>query len=89
MDDACFRPGRMPIRKADETAFPCAPARVYVLGGKPAGLCRRIPAVPIPEAAGNRISYGALIRAESGYVPTAADRRETAAKGGRAKKRQR
>lgn len=77
------------IRRSDEPAFPCAPARVYVLGGKPAGLCRRIPEMPIPETAGDRISYGALIRAESGYKPTAADRAALAAKGGRAKRRQR
>jgi hypothetical protein len=87
MDDAMFRPRTMMIRRSDETAFPCAPARVYVLGGKPAGLCRRIPVVQAPDAAGDRISYGALIRAESGYKPTEADRREIAARGGRAKKR--
>jgi hypothetical protein len=76
------------IRRSDELAFPCAPARVYVLGGKPVGLCRRVPVVHAPEAAGDRISYGALIRAESGYAVSAAARTR-AAKGGRMKRRPR
>ena len=70
----------------NEATRPCAPARVYVLGGKPVGACRSVPVVRVPETMPDRLSYGALIRAESEYRPSAAARARAAASGGRATK---
>ena len=85
MDDACFRPMRIPVRKSDEMACCCAPARVYVANGKPVGACQRVPNIRPPEGARDRISYGALIRAESSYVPSAKDRRLAGRRGAKKK----
>ena len=70
----------------NESIHPCAPARVYVLNGKPIGARQSVPVVPIPETMPDRLSYGALIRAESEYRPSAAARARAAASGGRATK---
>ena len=85
MDDACFRPLRMPIHQDGEREFPPAAARIYVANGKPVGACQRVPCIKPPETLRDRISYGALIRAESSYVPSAKDRRLAGRRG--AKKR--
>ena len=58
--------------------------RIYVANGKPAGVCRSIPVVRMPEALADRLSYGVLIRAASEYRPSAAARAKAAANGGRA-----
>lgn len=85
MDDACFRPMRIPIHQDGEREFPPAPARIYVLNGKPVGACRSVPYIRPPEGVPDRMSYGALIRAESSYRASA-EERVTARKRG-AKKR--
>lgn len=85
MDDACFRPLRMPIRKDGEREFPPAPARIYVANGKPVGACQRVPYIRPPATPPDRMSYGTLIRAKSSYVPSAEDRSAASKRG--AKKR--
>ena len=62
-DKAVVTPRRVvPVGSYTEYSSPCAPPRIYVLGGKPVNGCQRVPNIPVPEDLRKKPSYGTYVR---------------------------